>query len=59
MGVYIVGLLEVRPRSLYFYIITYPRWGQSTSYNVAHPACDHKGSTHLSPVHAYTSSTNG
>ena len=32
--------------------ITYRRWGQSTS-NVAHPACGHKGSTHLSPVHAY------
>ena len=29
------------------------RWGQSTSYNVAHPTCGHKGSTHLSPVHAY------
>ena len=33
--------------------ITYRRWGQSTSYNVAHPACGQKGSTHLSPVRAY------
>ena len=36
-----------------FFFITYRRWGQSTSYNVAHPACGHKGSTHLSPVQAY------
>ena len=26
---------------------------QSTSYNVAHPACSLQGSIHLSPVHAY------
>ena len=36
-----------------FIFITFRRWGQSTSYNVAHPACGHKGSTHLSPVQAY------
>ena len=33
--------------------ITYRRWGQSSSYNVAHPACGLKGSTHLSLAHAY------
>ena len=38
---------------LFYFFITYRRCGQSTSYNVAHPACGHKGSTHLSPVHAY------
>ena len=38
---------------LFYFIITYSRWGQSTSYNVAHPACSHKGPTQLSPVHAY------
>ena len=38
---------------LFFFCITYRRWAQSTSYNVAHPACDLKGFTYLSPVHAY------
>ena len=38
---------------LIFFCITYRRWAQSTSYNVAHPACDLKGFTYLSPIHAY------
>ena len=33
--------------------LTLCRLGQSTSYNFAHPACGHKRSTHLSPIHAY------
>jgi len=37
----------------HFFFITYRRWEQSTSYNVAHPASDLKESTHLSPVHIY------
>ena len=32
---------------LFFFHLTYSRW---TSYY--HPACGHKGSSHLSPVHA-------
>ena len=37
----------------FFFFIASRRWGQSTSYNVALPAYGLKGSTQLSPVHAY------
>ena len=38
---------------LFVCFITYCRWGQSTSYNVAHPACGLKGST-ISPRFTHT-----
>ena len=40
-----------------FLFITYRWWGRSTSYSIAHPACSHKVSTHLSPFWSWCKSS--